>query len=65
VADGDAGGLPEDGDVEREDGKHRTVDVREYNRRVDFHRSIHLDPDDGALLALCEAYGERRRPEEP
>ena len=40
------------------------MDVREYNRRVDFHRSIHLEPDDGALLALCEAYGERRRPEE-
>jgi len=50
--------------MERKEGRHRTVDVREHNRRVDFHRSIHLDPDDGALLALCEAYGERRRPEE-
>lgn len=65
MTDGEAEGLPEDEDVEREDGRRRTVDVREYNRRVDFHRAIHLDPDDGALLALCEAYGERRRLEEP
>ncbi len=51
--------------MEPRDGKRRVVEIGEYNRRVDFHRSIHREPHDGALLALCEAYGERDRPEEP
>lgn len=49
--------------METTKGARRAVEIAAYNRRVDFHRSIHRDPDDGALLALCEAYGERRPPE--
>lgn len=30
--------------------------VREYLKRLDFGRKIHLRVDDGALLALCEDY---------
>ncbi len=41
-----------------QDTKAKRLDVQEYKKRVDYHRAIHRDLDDGALIALCEAYGE-------
>jgi len=39
-----------------EQGKQR--EIQEYKKRVDYHRAIHRDLDDGALIAVCETYGE-------
>ncbi|MDW7711269.1 MAG: hypothetical protein SCH98_12430 [Deferrisomatales bacterium] len=39
--------------------------IREYNKRVDFHRAIHRDLDDGALIALCESYRDEGPEETP
>ncbi len=35
-----------------------------YVKRLDFARKIHDKLDDGALLALCEYYGDEEDPEE-
>lgn len=39
--------------------------VREYLERLDFGRKIHRKVDDGALLALCEDYGDEPETENP
>ncbi len=49
-----------------EEGKRgRSTPVREYLERLDFGRKIHRKVDDGALLALCEDYGDESEPEKP
>lgn len=42
--------------VETKTKKAGKAAVREYLKRLDFGRKIHLRVDDGALLALCEDY---------
>lgn len=34
-----------------------------HNNCLDFHRSIHEELDDGALLAICESYGDEEETE--
>ncbi|MHB8765589.1 MAG: hypothetical protein ACYDA8_14810 [Deferrisomatales bacterium] len=41
----------------------RAVDA--YLQRLDFGRNIHRKLDDGALLALCEDYGDDEEPPPP
>jgi len=49
-----------------EEGKSgRNPHLREYLERLDFGRKIHRKVDDGALLALCEDYGEDPELEKP
>lgn len=42
----------------KKDKKPKAVEIEKYNKRIDFHRSIHRVLDDGALIAICEDYGE-------
>jgi hypothetical protein len=51
--------MPEEGKT----GLHSPI--REYLERLDFGRKIHRKLNDGALLALCEDYGEDQEPENP
>ncbi|MBE0617392.1 MAG: hypothetical protein IH608_05645 [Proteobacteria bacterium] len=47
-----------------EEGKRgRHTPIREYLERLDFGRRIHRKVDDGALLAICEDYGEEQDPD--
>lgn len=43
----------------------RRKEFQEYKKRVDFHRAIHRDLDDGALIALCESYSDEGLDETP
>jgi hypothetical protein len=49
-------GTRKEPDVETKTKKAGKTAVREYLKRLDFGRKIHLRVDDGALLALCEDY---------
>lgn len=47
----------------RAEGKRgRQTPIGDYLERLDFGRKIHLKVDDGALLALCEDFGDDAAP---
>jgi len=49
----------------KDEKRERHTPIREYLERLDFARKIHRKLNDGALLALCEDYGDDSEPETP